>query len=378
MAGEMKILFPFVGDSVGGSHLSSLELCNILRENGYSVLIVVHHVNGPLVRYLKENHIEYCGLGAASLAGESPKIINIFCGMISNMIPFAKFIQKNNVDMVHGNDLRINLTWSAATLVSKAKFIWHQRTILSASWLWKCIPFLSNHFIGISNAVLNSAPNNFGPSKKSLVHNAFNTEVRHSQRKSRALIIERFQISSETIIGYVGRLVSYKNVDFLIKCMNSLTKTHQKSVHFLVIGTGSNEYVNYLKGIVRELQLESSISFLGFVSDPLELISGLDILVASSTRDAFGRTIIEAMLQSTPVLAANKGGHLEIVQDEWDGLLYEANNENSFVEKAIRLIEDKYFRESLAIRGLKKSVSQYSKKRVCLEIKRIYNSVKNC
>ena len=47
-----------------------------------------------------------------------------------------------------------------AARVAKAKFVWHQRTILSNSPLWKFIPFLCSHFIAISQSVLKSAPKN--------------------------------------------------------------------------------------------------------------------------------------------------------------------------------------------------------------------------
>ena len=93
------------------------------------------------------------------------------------------------------------------------------------------------------------------------------------------------------------------------------------------------EYVSYLKQITNKFNLRDNIDFIGFVHDPVELISGLDLLVASSGVDAFGRTIVESMLQSTPVLAANKGGHLEVIEDKVDGLLYEVNCKSSFTDK---------------------------------------------
>ena len=372
----LKILFPFVGDSVGGSHVSSIELYKLLIENNYEVLVLLHNANGPLSKVLKENNIQYCELSTSFLAGDSPKKIMIIFGIIRNIIPFIRFIKNNNVDIVHGNDLRINLTWSIATRISGAKFIWHQRTILSNSALWKCIPFLCSHFIAISKAVLNSAPKNFREPNKSLVYNAFDTDTRHNSKNCRKDIVEQFQISRETIIlGCVGRLVNYKNIDFLIKCLHELIEIHKKDVHLLIVGNGSEEYKNYLENIVSELKLDSNVSFSGFVSNPLEFISGTDILIASSSIDAFGRTIVEAMLQSTPVLAANKGGHLEIVIDECNGLLFEANSKTSFISKVIRLIDDKLLRENIVTSALEASESKYSRSKHFLSVKKIYSSL---
>jgi len=372
----LKLLFPFVGDSIGGSHLSALELCKILKENGHDVIILLHDMDGPLSKMLKKSEIEYLELKTAYLAGKSPNVVMIFFGMIWNIFPLAKFILNNDVDIVHGNDLRINLTWSVTAKLSGAKFIWHQRTILSGSIFWKCIVFLCNHFIAISQAVLNSAPNNIPNEKKSMVYNAFDEEAIFKKCNSRDLINKDFsECEGALVLGYVGRLVSYKNVDFLIKCLPEIISVSKKPLHLLIIGNGTKEYVEYLKGIVSELNLESNVSFMGFVNNPSEVISGLDILLASSGRDAFGRTIIEAMLQSTPVLAANKGGHLEIVEDEHDGLLYEDKCENSFIKQVSRLIEDESFREKLASRALDKSTAKYTKNKLFLVIESIYQSV---
>jgi glycosyltransferase involved in cell wall biosynthesis len=371
----LKILFPFVGDSVGGSHLSTIELYKVLKENGYDVLIVLHDKNGPLLNTLKDNGIECVELKTSFLAGKSPNIAMIFFSMIWNAFPLVFFIKKNNIDIVHGNDLRVNLTWSVAARLAKAKFIWHQRTILSESHFWKCIVFLSSHFIGTSQAVVSSAPKNICSVDKSLVYNAFDTDIRFNKCNSRDLINRKFpECRNALVLGYVGRLVSYKNVDFLIRCLPGIVNSCKKPLHLLVVGSGSKEHMAYLRSIVSELNLQANVTFTGFVCNPSEIISGLDILIASSSIDAFGRTIIESMLQSTPVLVANKGGHLEIVEDEYDGLLYEAKCKNSFIKQAVRLIEDESFRKKLASRALDKSTAKYTKNKLFLAVESIYKS----
>lgn len=374
----MKILFPFVGDSVGGSHLSTLELYKVLNDNGYEALVILHNKNGPLASILKSNDIEFIEFKTKFLAGKSPNIAIIFFSIIWNIFPLAKFIRINNIDIVHGNDLRINLTWSVATIFSQAKFIWHQRTILSTSRLWRFIPFLSNHFIGISKSVINSAPQNIRPSNISLVYNAVNSNLRHNAYLSRKSIIEEYEMSSDAIIlGYVGRLVSYKNVDFLIRCVSVLIKIHKKNIYLLIVGAGTEVYVKHLSQLVQELELEAHVGFTGFVSNPSEYISGLDLLMASSSVDAFGRTIVEAMIQLTPVLAADKGGHLEIIEDGKNGVLYNSNIEDSFIEKALGLINDQSLRDSLCETALHTSQEAYSRQKHFSSVAKIYKSLKH-
>ena len=83
--------------------------------------------------------------------------------------------------------------------------------------------------------------------------------------------------------------------------------------------------------------------------------------MASSSVDAFGRTNVEAMIQLTPVLAADKGGHLEIIEDGKNGVLYNSNIEDSFIEKALGLINDQSLRDSLGETALHTSQQSYSR-----------------
>ncbi len=50
---KKKILFPFVGDSVGGSHIATVYLINNLKKINISYKIVLL-TNGPLENFLKK------------------------------------------------------------------------------------------------------------------------------------------------------------------------------------------------------------------------------------------------------------------------------------------------------------------------------------
>jgi len=372
----LKILFPFVGDSVGGSHLSSIELYKILIEKGYDVIVTLHNGKGPLSKLLKEYGIDYYEIDTSFLAGDSPNKVLIILGVLKNILPLVRFIKKHKIDIVHGNDLRIKLTWSIPAKLSGAQLVWHQRTILSRSSVWKIIPFLCNHFIATSESVLKSTPKTFDKRKISLIYNPFETDKNYDFQESRREIIDRFNIRSDAIVfGYVGRLVGYKNIDFLIRCFEELVFIHKKRVHLLVIGTGDRDYSEALVNMVDSAGLDESITFCGFISRPLKLICGMDVVVASSTIDAFGRTLVEAMLQSTTVIASDKGGHLEIVEDGSTGLLYKANDKESFVQNALMLIEEESLRERLSEEGLKRNIERFSKEKHYLAVEKVYKTL---
>ena len=68
-----------------------------------------------------------------------------------------------------------------------------------------------------------------------------------------------------------------------------------------------------------------------------------DILLAPAENEGFGRSIIEAMISKVPVVAAESGGHVEIIKNNINGLLCPPNSSLSFVDAILKLLNDKIF-----------------------------------
>ena len=330
----MKILFPFVGDSVGGSLISTLELYSSLIDENITVLIVLHKDNGPLSQYLSDKNIPFYILKSSKLAGETSGKLSIIIGIMTNFFHFSKFIKSHKIDIVHGNDLRINLSWSLPAKFVAKGFVWHQRTLLSNSKLWLLIRYLCDYFVAISDVVMQSAPRNIQDGQKKIIYNPFNVHSSINKELERKYTIEKYSFPQDSfLIGCVGRIVDYKNINFVIKNIFDIRHSSNKNVYLIVVGTGSEEYVNELKKYANSLGVSSYIIFTGFLDNPNKIVTSLDLLVAPSLIDAFGRTIIEAMLQKTPVLAAKSGGHIDIISDGVNGMFYEPTIKDDFIKK---------------------------------------------
>jgi glycosyltransferase involved in cell wall biosynthesis len=337
----MNIVFPFVGDSVGGSHRSIIELHKELIKFNITSSIVVHK-KGPLTSMLDDVNIMYIYLPIDRFAGESPSVFNVVYSILINFIRISRFIKNNKIAIVHGNDLRINLTWSLPTKLSGAFYLWHQRSLMSSSILWKIFVVLADHFVTISKYVHQSLPGNIPESKKTLVLNPFDTRKHYGRDMSRKWINKFYNIPSNSIlIGYIGRLVDWKNVDFLIKGFSKYVSKSNTSLHLLIVGTGEVEYVNTLKKITDKLGVKKMITFTGFNSEPDRVIAAFDLMIAPSSTEPFGRTLVEAMIQNTPVLASRGGAHSEIIDNGVTGRMYDHNNINDFIDQFDLYINDR-------------------------------------
>ncbi|MCK4550823.1 MAG: glycosyltransferase family 4 protein, partial [Candidatus Aenigmarchaeota archaeon] len=110
-------------------------------------------------------------------------------------------------------------------------------------------------------------------------------------------------------ILFVGRLVTYKGLKYLIKAMRKVVSLYPK-VQLDIIGDGPLR--DELTLAVKMSGLEKNINFKGHVTRE-ELIreyreASIFVLPSINKSEAFGITLIEAMACSVPVIASNLKG----------------------------------------------------------------------
>ena len=136
---------------------------------------------------------------------------------------------------------------------------------------------------------------------------------------------------------------------------------------------GNSEYVDNLKQLIFKLGIENIITFTGFNVEPNRIISSFDLMIAPSNEEPFGRTLVEAMIQKTPVLAARGGGHSEIIENEVTGVLYEHNNIDNFITQCDKYINNSKFMHRI-INNASYSVNlKYSSRKHAESIIKIYH-----
>lgn len=126
----------------------------------------------------------------------------------------------------------------------------------------------------------------------------------------------------------VGRLLSSKNIDFVIK---ELAKVKSKiKFEYNIFGNGP-EY-NNLKTLIEELGLENSVHLHGQIpyhQVKLEL-SNSDLFLSLSYPETFGRVFIETMAVGTPFIGKSKTGIYGLVIDGEEAIYCSKHN---FIQK---------------------------------------------
>ena len=108
-----------------------------------------------------------------------------------------------------------------------------------------------------------------------------------------------------------------------------------------------------LRKMVKELGLEQSVTFVGFLQkeEYRQLLNSVDVLVMPSRDEAFGIVYIEAMALGKPIIAANCSGTPEVVEDWRNGILVELNP-NKLAEAILCLYQNEDLRKKISQNNL--------------------------
>ena len=126
---------------------------------------------------------------------------------------------------------------------------------------------------------------------------------------------------------FVGRLVDWKAVDFLLRAFKYLSV--QMPVQLDIIGDGKQRC--HLETLAQQLNL-TSVNFTGFLpqSECAQQLQSADVMVLPSLYECGGAVVLEAMTMGIPVIATNWGGPADYL-DESCGILVEPQTPELFV-----------------------------------------------
>jgi glycosyltransferase involved in cell wall biosynthesis len=159
---------------------------------------------------------------------------------------------------------------------------------------------------------------------------------------------------------YVGRLSSEKGVDTLLRALPLVLQSFP-DLGLDVLGSGSEE--GALRGLARDLGLGDRVSFQGAVA-PSQLEgyyrTALAVVIPSRWMENAPLVAYEAMGYGVPIIASARGGLVEVVESERNGLLFRADVHADLAEAILRLSRDEELRERLGSGARRLAEERYS------------------
>ncbi len=168
--------------------------------------------------------------------------------------------------------------------------------------------------------------------------------------KQHDFFAENFNLSDvdQTVkILFLGRLSPDKNWDFTLQHLAKLKqKNISKKFTILVAGRGELDEAIATSTFAQELPTE----ILGEVSHEQvpSLLANVDFHVTASLKETFGRTVQESLYVGTPILAPDCDWTRNLIQPDQNGVLFNPESGDDFIQKLADLIENDGDRQCLS------------------------------
>ena len=138
--------------------------------------------------------------------------------------------------------------------------------------------------------------------------------------------------SADFVIGNISRLELLKGHTYLLKAFKKLKEEIKgKRIVLLIVGKGKEK--DSISRDIKKLGLEDSVILNGYCNDIPDILSGMNLLVHTSSREGLPRVMVQAAAAGLPLVAFNVDGIPEIIKDGYNGFLVEPKNINQLVEK---------------------------------------------
>jgi glycosyltransferase involved in cell wall biosynthesis len=157
---------------------------------------------------------------------------------------------------------------------------------------------------------------------------------------------------------FVGNLLIAKGVDILLEAFALIAKENS-DIGLIFIGDGEEK--SRLENRAEELSIDKRVFILGRLEYKLipTFMHYSDILILPSIEEGVGRVLLEAMSLNLPIVASNTGGIPFVIDNNKDGLLFEAGDIEALKEKVLFLFNDPTSSKDMAKVAHQKFVNNY-------------------
>lgn len=188
-----------------------------------------------------------------------------------------------------------------------------------------------------------------------------------------------FNINSDLVFGFAGRLSKDKGGNELLKSMKKLEK-EGFDASLLIVGPNESDG-SIEKNLMEWARNSKKVVFTGLVpkKDMPKYYAAMDILVHPTYREGFGMVLQEAGAFGLGIITTNIPGASEVMEDKISCLLVEPKNDDALYETMIYLFKNKnkvfeigesarkrtmkYFDRKIMLENQRKDYSKLLKKR---------------
>jgi glycosyltransferase involved in cell wall biosynthesis len=274
---------------------------------------------------------------------------------ILNIWRLNRFINKQEIDVIHANSLR--MVFYAVCLRKLARkrkinIIYTKHNITSLERFPRLFSSLMNHCV---TGIITVSEYE----KRVLVQ--YGVKEEKITTVYNGVDLEKFPFTEKPHpevfnVGILARLSPEKNHRLFLDIAASMKA--EKDIQFYIAGDGP-ERASILEKIQKS-GISDRVTLLGEVQEPHTFLQSMDALLLTSEREVFPMVILEAMATGTPVITINRGGIPEAVADGQTGMMVDNHCTEAFCEKITSLKSDWKLRKSIILAARQKVARDFT------------------
>ena len=371
----MRVLYTHSSSLIGGGNKVLLRLFEGLDRRRFQPISVIPEP-GPIDRELRRLDVPSLVLDIRPHRWRRGALPALTARL-------AMWALRNRVQLLHAND---PWTYRAASLglsLPWIRRICHVHHPLQGPealrWSLQRRPRL---IITPSHFMCHQVTDQLGPDRPvrtEAVWNPIDVE-KFQQATDVATVKDRLGLDSDLRnITIIGAVAPHKGHECFLR-MASIIRRQYPNVRFNVVGSaksGNQQFSDFLKRMVKDLDLEDCVRFWGFVSDKTvqDLLGISDLFVLPSREEGFGLTVAEAQACKVPVLASAISPLDEVVDNGRTGYLIPPADHEQFAVRAVQLLHDNLARRRMGEAGRRWVLSRFSDAAFVRRVTQLYDEV---
>jgi len=199
----------------------------------------------------------------------------------------------------------------------------------------------------------------------------------HNYPIIKPVFIKDNSIVSTYDIVFFARVCKDKGMEDLLEAV-AVVKKEKPDISLHVIGSSSKYYLQYLKNMTKQLDIETNVKFLSFMESQQDVYKHAihaRICVLPTYHDIIPGTIIESMFMKLPVIAYAVGGIPELNDKGQAIVLVEKNNIKQLANEILALLKDDSKRYALAKNAYTYARERFNNSNAVNDIMKAYNEI---
>lgn len=367
----MRVLYVDHTSLVSGAQRCLLDLVGHLPASVEPVVMCPPGRLAELSRALGVEVVDFPGT-AASLRLHPLHTARASADMIRGARRVRDVARHMGAQVVHANSIRAGLIAGQARLAGGPPTVVHVHDALpsnrAARGVRSSICRSADALITISDYTTRNFVGEMDTPDVHMLHNPLDVGRFDPSRFSREQARAGLAGPGEELIGLAAQITPWKGQATAIRALSEIRERH-RGARLLLIGEtkfvdratryDNVAYERWLRRLIRALGLEGHVTWCGEREDVEAVVRALDVLVAPSWEEPFGRSVIEAMALETAVVATNVGGPAEVIDHGVDGLLADPHDVGAWASGVETLLADSARREAMGRRAREKVATRF-------------------